>query len=134
VSGLPTDGRPVYVRLWSYIGSGLQFTDYTYTAFGAPACSPASPAAVQTPANGSTLPGAAVTFTWSQGCQVTGYGLAIGTSPGGWDVYNQWQWTNLSGTVSGLPTDGRPVYVRLWSYIGSGLQFTDYTYTGASGG
>jgi hypothetical protein len=35
VTGLPTDGRTIHVRLWSLIGSGWQFRDYTYTATSA---------------------------------------------------------------------------------------------------
>ena len=37
--------------------------------------------------------------------------------------------SHLSRTVSGLPTNGSTIYVRLWSLIGSTWQFTDYTYT-----
>ncbi|MGH2362377.1 MAG: hypothetical protein ACRDGM_17775, partial [bacterium] len=121
------------VRLLSQISGAWQFNDYTYTAF-APPCTPASPAAMLTPANGSTLPGSAVTFTWSQGCQVWQYSLFVGTTPGNNDLYSQGQGTNLSATVSGLPTDGRTLYVRLWSFIGSDLEFTDYIYKAASGG
>ena len=34
VTGLPVDGRTLYVRLWSVIGGVWSFTDYTYTATG----------------------------------------------------------------------------------------------------
>jgi len=129
VGGLPTDGRPVFVRLWSLIGGAWQFTDYAYRAFGAPACSPASPAAMESPLNGSILAGAAVTFAWSPGCQVTQYWVSIGILPGGWDLYHESQGANLTLTVSGLPTDGRVVYVRLWSFIGSGVEFLDYAFS-----
>jgi hypothetical protein len=30
---LPTDGRTLYVRLWSLVSGAWQFNDYTYTAF-----------------------------------------------------------------------------------------------------
>lgn len=129
VGGLPTDGRPVFVRLWSLIGGAWQFTDYAYRASGAPACSPASPAAMESPENGSILAAAAVTFTWSTGCQATQYWVSIGTLPGGWDIYHESQGANLAITVSGLSTDGRVVYVRLWSFIGSGVEFLDYTFS-----
>ncbi len=84
-----------------------------------------------TPVPGSTLPGATVTFGWSAGSGVTQYYLYVGNALGGNDVYSQSQGTNLSVTVGGLPTDGRTLYVRLWSMIGS-WQFIDYTYTAAS--
>ena len=124
VTGLPTDGRTLYVRLWSFIGSGWQFADYSYTA--------AAPATLTSPAPGSTLPGAAVTFSWTTGSGVSQYYLYVGNSVGAADFYAASQGLSTSGTVNGLPTDGRTLYVRLWSLIGSGWQFRDYTYTAAS--
>ena len=35
---------------------------------------------------------------------------------------------NLSATVTGLPTNGSTIHVRLWSKIGSNWPFVDYTY------
>jgi hypothetical protein len=133
VSGLPTTGQPVYVRLWSrFTGVWQQFTDYAYTAFGA-TCTPASTAVLQTPAPGSTLAGATVIFTWSKGCEVAEYWLDVGTAPGGSDLLHQSQGTSLSGTVSGLPTTGQTVYVRLWSrFTEVWQQFNDYAYTACS--
>jgi hypothetical protein len=37
--------------------------------------------------------------------------------------------TNLSQVVTGLPVDGRAVYVRLRAKIGDGYVVYDYTYT-----
>jgi serine protease len=83
------------------------------------------------PAPGSTLPGSSVTFAWTAGSGVTEYWLHVGSTPGGSDLYNRTQGSTLSGTVTGLPTDGRPLYVRLWSLIGA-WQWIDYVYTAAS--
>ena len=126
VSGLPTNGSPVYVRLWTLLGGTLwQFNDYTYTA------ATQSKAVLTSPAPGSTLAGSTVTFNWSAGGGATQYWLTIGTSGvGSNDVYGGSQGANLSGTVSGLPTNGSPVYVRFWSLLGgTSWQFNDYTYT-----
>ena len=65
---------------------------------------------------------------WSTGSQVSEYWLSIGTTPGGSQIYNQSQGTNLSVMVSGLPTNGGAVYVRLWSLINGVWQYNDYTY------
>jgi hypothetical protein len=132
ISGLPTDGSTIYVRLYSHIGSNWPSLDYTYTAsVGATA-----PAAITSPANGSTLPGASVTFQWTSGTGVNQYWLSISkTGVGGGDLYNADPGPGLvtSKTISGLPTDGSTIYVRLYSHIGSNWPSLDYTYT-ASGG
>ncbi len=127
VNGLPTDGRTLYVRLWSLIAGAWQFNDYTYTAAGT-----SQKAAMTAPAPTSTLPGAMVTFAWSSGSGVSQYWLWVGTSANNSDVYTQSQGSSLSGTVSGLPTDGRTLYVRLWSLIAGAWQFNDYIYTAAT--
>ena len=62
---------------------------------------------------------------------MTRYWLYVGSTPGGADLWSQDQGTNLSTTVSGLPIDGRTLYVRLYSVIGGVWSFNDYTYTAA---
>jgi hypothetical protein len=127
VSGLPTDGSTVYVRLWSLIGGAWQFNDYTYTS------ATAAPEAVMlSPPPGSTLTSSTVTFIWSAGSGVSVYWLEIGTTPGGNQIYPGAPVLELSATVSGLPTNGSIVYVRLWSLIGGIWHFRDYTYNAAS--
>jgi hypothetical protein len=130
VSGLPTNGSTVYVRLWSRINGAWQFNDYTYTTTS----SGGVKAQITSPAPGSTLASSTVTFVWNTGTGVSEYWLEIGTSPGGSQIYSQSQGTNLSVTVSGLPTNGSTVYVRLWSRINGAWQFNDYTYTATSSG
>src|SRR5205809_7264088 len=80
------------------------------------------------------MEGSTVTFSWSAGAGATELGLTIGTTGvGSNDVNGGSQGTNLSGTVSGLPTNGSPVYVRLWTLVGGATwQFNDYTYTAAT--
>ena len=128
VSGIPTDGRIIYVRLWSLLSSGWQFNDYTYTAYS----SSGTPAVLTTPTPGSTFAGSSVNFAWTAGSGVSQYFLYVGSVLGGNDIYGQSQGTSLSTTVSGIPTDGRIIYVRLWSLLSSGWQFNDYTYTAAT--
>ena len=43
VRGLPTDGRTIYVRLWSQLPSGWSLLDYTYRAAQATVQAPAAP-------------------------------------------------------------------------------------------
>jgi hypothetical protein len=123
---LPTNGTPIYVRLWTiYNGTGYLYNDYTYTEFTQ------SPAVITIPTNGSTLTTAATTFTWSPGpVGTTGYGLNIGTTGvGSADLVNIGPLSGLSVTVN-LPTNGTPIYVRLWTILnGTTYLSNDYTYT-----
>jgi hypothetical protein len=118
---LSTDGRTIYVRLWSLVSGGWQFHDYTYTAFS-------NAGVITSPANGSTLPSSSVTFQWTAGT-ATQYGLWIGsTGVGSSNLATPPASASTSYAATGLPTDGRTIYVRLWSQVGGGWQFNDYTY------
>jgi hypothetical protein len=127
-SSMPSNGAPVYVRLWTlFPGSIWVFSDYTYTGFTA-----AQPVLVS-PQPGSTLTSDNTTFTWSGGSAGSEYWLYLGTSTGGFDLYNKSTGTGGSATVAALPTLGVPLHVRLWSrYPGGSWVFTDYTYTSAT--
>src|SRR2546430_17601705 len=85
------------------------------------------------PRPGSTLPRAVAAFSWSAGAGATQYWLSVGTTGvGSSNVYAQSQGTSVSATVSGLPVDGSPVYVRLWTLLGGTWQFNDYSYTAST--
>ena len=127
VGGIPTNGQPVYVRLWSFINGGWQFNDYTYTA----ASSSGVKAQITSPTPGSTFSSSTVTFNWNSGSGVSSYYLYVGTSPGGNNIFNNFV-TGGTQSVGGIPTNGQSLHVRLWSFINGGWQFNDYTYTAAS--
>ena len=59
---------------------------------------------------------------------MTKYYLAVGSTPGANNIYYQNQNLNSSATLSGLPTNGMTLYVRLWRLVSNAWQFTDYTY------
>jgi uncharacterized cupredoxin-like copper-binding protein len=127
VTGLPTAGGNVYVRLWSLVGGAWQFNDYTYTAAAA-----SGKAAITSPTAGSTLSGAAVTFTWSAGT-ATQYHLYVGnTGVGSSNLLSVNTGTALTHLVTDLPTNGSAVFVRLWSQVNGVWEFNDYTYTAAT--
>ena len=128
VTGLPSNGQPLYVRLYSLINGGWQSADYTYTASGAPIA-----ASMSSPTGGSTLGGASQAFVWSPGNTATHFELWVGsTGVGSSNVYNSGNVTVTTETVNGLPSNGQPLYVRLYSLINGAWQSADYTYT-ASG-
>ena len=80
----------------------------------------------------STLTSSTTTFTWNTGTGVSQYWLSVGSTVGGTQFYDQDRGTSLSATVSGLPTNGSTVYVRLKSKIGTNWVNSDYTYTATS--
>ena len=126
---VPAYGVTVYARLFSKIGGVWQSADYTYTEAGSPL-----PAAISTPTPGSILPSASQSFAWTQGGGVTAYQLYVGTTGvGSHNLYYSGAITTLSANVTGLPTNGNTVYVRLYSEInGSWSSYTDYTYQGGA--
>jgi len=83
------------------------------------------------PAPGSTLSAPTETFSWSEGSGVSAYWLEAGTTPGGSQIFSGTPTTQRSATVSGLPTNGHTVYIRLWSLKRNGWQCNDYSYVAA---
>jgi uncharacterized protein (DUF486 family) len=124
VSGIPTDGRTIYVRLWSLPASGWTYLDYSYTA--CLNCGSNQLARITSPFNGTTFSSSAVTFNWNVGTGNSQYFLYVGNSQGS----SEYLYSSISGgssAVSGLPTDGRALWVRIWSFNGQWL-YLDYVY------
>src|SRR5205085_6398409 len=69
-----------------------------------------------------------VTFNWHAGVGADSYQLTIGSTPGGNDMYSGAATTAQSALVSGLPSGGEPVWVRLASNIGGTWQSVDYLF------
>jgi hypothetical protein len=102
-----------------------EFADYTYKALDRPGAVITSPHP-SLPLTASPTQ----TFTWTNvGASL--YQLWIGTTPGSYDLgfYPPAGTTATSVTVENLPTDGRTLYVRLYSAIGGVWRFTDWVYT-----
>jgi bacillolysin len=120
VTGLPTEGTPLYVRLSSLTPIGWQSNDYTVGT----AITPPEPArlAFEVP----PLHSGWTDFGWTQGRAVKEYRLSIGSTPGGTDVYDALQGTAHRLTIVDLPTDGRMLYLRLWSNTRDGWLYKDY--------
>jgi len=127
ISGIPTNGATMNVRLYSLINGAWQYNDYTYTEE-----SPAAPATITSPTPGSALTSSSTTFSWTTGSQVTQYSLHVGTTGAGSSNIFGGTVTGQSKSVTGIPTTGATLNVRLYSYINGAWQYTDYTYTEAS--
>lgn len=128
VPNLPVDGRMIYVRLWSLLDGQWESRDFQYRTAGAQ--TPVR-AELTSPAPGAVLPGASVKFEWSAGVGVERYYLFVGLWPGGNTLFNSDLEKARSATVSGLPSAGEAVYVRLWSYIDELWIPFDAVYTAA---
>ena len=129
VSGIPTDGRLIYVTMWSTIGGVWQPVNYSYRAFTG---ATATTAKITSPANGATFGSGTVTFNWSPSTGASPYYLFVGNSFQTYDIYSAYV-TGGTTTVSGIPTDGRLIYVSMWSTIGGVWQPVDYSYRARSG-
>ncbi len=132
VTGLPTDSRTVYVRLWWLAGGWWSFADYTYTTPNAGGGGGGLNPAITTASAAATLTGSSQTFTWIAGSGATSSWLYLGNAVGGYDLFNQSMGLSLTASVSGLPTDGRRIYARLWWVRSGEWEYADTTYTAAS--
>ena len=80
------------------------------------------------PVQGSTVGSSSATFSWSAG-SATQYWLYLGNSAGAKNIYDSGSTTSRSLTVNNIPTDGRTIYVTLWSWVGNKWKSVPYTYT-----
>jgi hypothetical protein len=127
-NGLPTNGETIYARLYTTYGSVQVHTDYTYTASTVD-----TPAALTSPAPGSTLPGTSATFQWTAPAGATAYNLWLGsTGVGSNNLWGSGSTTGTSVTFSSLPTNGETVYARLFTTFNGVTLHTDYMYTTVS--
>jgi ELWxxDGT repeat protein len=86
------------------------------------------------PVPGSALGGSSATFGWTGGKWVDKREILVGTTPGGSEIYSRrMEVYQLDTTVSGLPVNGQPIYVRLGSYLVDHWEYVDYTYIAAGG-
>ena len=95
-----------------------------------------SPATMESPAPGTTLPGNSATFTWYPSNAAQAYWIDIGSTQLGNNYYQSGSLptTTLSQTVNSLPTDGSTVYVTLWTEINGQWMYNQYTYTAFNSG
>ena len=121
---LPTDARTIHARLWSYIEGQWEYADYQYTAAD---IEPVK-AEILSPSTSTTLNTTEPTFTWSEGVGVSAYFIYIGSYRGGNDIDYQYHSRDSQSHTSKIYLDGDKVYVRLWSYVGSSWQYSDYEF------
>jgi hypothetical protein len=131
VSGLPTDGRELWVRLSTQINAGEWIDrDFQITAAGGGYQAPE----VIWPEPGSVLSGAAVTFSWTD--TAPRYFVEVGSTPGGGEFFSSFR-DSPNAHVTELPLDGSTVYLRVGAGEGDDLAayaFASFTFTAWSDG
>jgi hypothetical protein len=87
-------------------------------------------AQITSPANNSILPGSSVTFQWNSVSGATAYWLDVGSSLGQADICNvRIAAPSTHYTCNNMPTDGRTIYVRLFTYNSAWQDANYYTFT-----
>jgi hypothetical protein len=88
------------------------------------------------PVPGSPITQSTTTFQWSaNGTAVSEWWVYVGTTVGGSELYDSGSLgkNTLSRQVSGLPTNGTTVWVRLW-YDAAHWGYIDFKYSASGGG
>ncbi|WP_158839613.1 M6 family metalloprotease domain-containing protein [Polaribacter sp. L3A8] len=125
VNGLPTNGSTIYVRLWTLNGS-WSYKDYTYKATTATISN--GSANITSPSPGSRLNSSSINFRWNRPSGATYFDILVGTTgAGSTNIRSSSTFNSTNKTVSGIPTNGSIIYVRLWTLNGS-WKYNDYTY------
>ena len=103
-----------------------------YMAMGSNLLQAQNAAVMLSPTPGSTLTTSTVTFFW-QPNDGTQFHLYVGTTGvGSNELYSTNVGTATHTTVTYLPANSAPLYVRLWSLIAGAWTYRDYTYTQAA--
>ncbi len=119
-SKFTTDGRTVYIILRYWVGGGLAenlFTDAVICPFETQKVPYLTAPGSIVKCHSSFL-GNEATFEWTDGNypNVLGYWLYVGSEQGGRQYHNSGALsaTTMMRTLTNLPTDGNPLWVRLW--------------------
>jgi hypothetical protein len=121
IANIPTNGETIYVRLLTTFSGVQSHTDYVYTA--------ATQAVLTSPVAGTTLTGSTATFAWSPGTGASSYSLWLGSTLASSNLYNSGPLTGTSVAVSGLPTNSKTIYARLFTTLNGVQVHLDTTYT-----
>jgi hypothetical protein len=123
LSNLPVHGQTLYLRLFTKNGT-WQYRDYTLLA-----ANNSARAQLLAPVPGSPRPpGASVEFIWDAPLAARSYDLLIGTTgPGATDIRASNVINANRLLITNLPTDGRRIYVRLWT-LTNDWAYTDYEF------
>ncbi|WP_144395330.1 hypothetical protein [Pleionea sediminis] len=126
VNNLIINGDNIYVRLWTWYQNRWQYEDYTYQTVS----NQDGLARLTSPDPNSVIRGGATTFRWTP--IDNDVWLSVGSSQGGKDLFDKKVAGQQGQYVDNLPTNGRTIYLRLWTWYQSRWQYIDYQFSSAS--
>lgn len=124
VAGLPTDGSEVITRLSTRGPAGWRTFAAIHRAWRAPAYA----ASIESPAPGDELAGGAAVFRWGSATRARAHWLVVQDDDG---IIAAVPSDETQVRVGGLPTDGRRLWVALYSLGAEGWVATSAAYRAA---
>jgi hypothetical protein len=124
--GLPGNGSPIFVRLWTFADNVWQYKDYVY---GTKATRGVVPSSIKSPAPGSLLDSPVTQFEWS-GSGAQRHLLTLGSTPESissapwFDLY-YYEGRDTAASTWPLTLPGKRIYARLWSVIDGQIYYED---------
>jgi hypothetical protein len=115
-------GQTVYARIWTKFAGRWGFVDSSFTMRAGAVLDGKWPNGAQIDTRNE--------LTWQPIAGADAYYVYVGTTPGAKDLIDSAEITRTSQTLLGLP-GGRPIYVRLYSYIDGRWSFEEYSLTTA---
>jgi hypothetical protein len=117
-----TRDLPVWARMWTLAAGEWRYIDYVYQRANT------SLHNLLTSPTAGPIASSSVTFSFTN----AGGWLDVGTSLGAQDIYSS-QFSGSAVTVSGIPLNGRSLYVRVWRQVGGTWYWVDYVFSRSAG-
>lgn len=126
LSGLPEDGRQLYIRAWAQHGSDWVYSEAVYIAHTKELILTETPE-ITSPSISSLLIDSTVTFKWTAS-EATQIVLRFGREAADASLGQYGIGTSTAFTVRHLPMDGRAIWVSLYAHINGEWEVTYYRY------
>lgn len=124
VSGLPSDGTPVFARLWSLVNNDWRYNDYRLAGYAPNLLT----ATLHSPVPGSRFVSEVVTFEWDRPNGATEFDLIVGTDGAGSDNLRASHRINDTHVqVNNIAAGSGDIYVRLLTNKGD-WRYEDFVY------
>ncbi|MBI2474436.1 MAG: Ig-like domain-containing protein [Candidatus Taylorbacteria bacterium] len=133
----PTNVSKMHLRLWYRVNNTWAYRDFFYYLSslsggtgnqGGNPWGTAGSISYVYPTAGSTLPSSNVLFVWNSVPYASSYRVQLGASKGSGETFDRNVGNALFANVSGLPTDGRTVYMRISYLVFDNWYYNDFTY------